>query len=366
MNNKKMIIIILLLIIIHAPLNVKAQVIEEKEEHCNTPILKIFGEIDRSKTIEINGIDNPLYCVFKDKEYAMNKLKENVPDLLEYIKNKYNLQTLNSSNWKDYKTSMYELMNDDSKYNEDSKEIIILRSFFGIYEDDEKNEEIIEYVNTNNKKIKNVDSIEYLEISYMLPYYSSMARSVEENTTYKINAKSSFNVSKAINYAKKYAYEANNKDYEVFKQDCTNFASQILEAGGVSQEVYDSVYKGWWHKKTMIAFVPHHTNSHSWSLADVFARYMGVGYTTNNNNDFSKNIKKGDFVALDFDNNGTWDHLGFVTDKKTSPACYWNGDYIDYKIAQHSDNYNAWGSDKNENNWPKKGTQGAKYARIRR
>ena len=42
MNNKKMIIIILLLIAIHAPLNVKAQVIEEKEEYCNTPILKIL------------------------------------------------------------------------------------------------------------------------------------------------------------------------------------------------------------------------------------------------------------------------------------------------------------------------------------
>ena len=40
---------------------------------------------------------------------------------------------------------------------------------------------------------------------------------------------------------------------------------------------------------------------------------MGVGFTTHDNFDFSVNIQRGDFVSLDVDNDGDWDHMGFVT-----------------------------------------------------
>ncbi|MFR2706825.1 MAG: hypothetical protein ACLTAT_11060 [Lachnospira eligens] len=45
----------------------------------------------------------------------------------------------------------------------------------------------------------------------------------------------------------------------------------------------------------------------------LLARYMGVGFTTHDNFDFSVNIQRGDFVSLDVNNDGDWDHMGFVT-----------------------------------------------------
>ena len=88
---------------------------------------------------------------------------------------------------------------------------------------------------------------------------------------------------------------------------------------------------------------------------------MGVGYTTTNNSLFSANIKKGDFIAADYEKDGDWNHMGFVTSKKTSKT---NG-YYDYKVAQHTKNYHAWASS-STNSWEKIGKDGGKYGRVRR
>lgn len=39
--------------------------------------------------------------------------------------------------------------------------------------------------------------------------------------------------------------------------------------------------------------------------------------------------------------------------------------YLDYKIAQHSDNYNAWASEE-VNHWDEQEGDGARYGRVRR
>lgn len=82
------------------------------------------------------------------------------------------------------------------------------------------------------------------------------------------------------------------------------FVSQILENGGVEQDVNDSVYSGWWH----INHGYENQYSRSWTIADTFARYMGVGFTTHDNFDFSVNIQRGDFVALDIRNERLGSH----------------------------------------------------------
>lgn len=88
---------------------------------------------------------------------------------------------------------------------------------------------------------------------------------------------------------------------------------------------------------------------------------MGVGYTTTSHSSFSKNIAKGDFIAADFENDGDWNHMGFVTDKKSSQS---NG-YYDYKVAQHTSNYHAWASS-STNGWDTIAGDGGKYGRVRR
>ena len=108
-----------------------------------------------------------------------------------------------------------------------------------------------------------------------------------------------------------------------------------------------------------------HTHSQSWTVADVFARYMGIGYTTSSHTSFSENIRKGDYIAADFDSDGDWDHMGFVTDYNARAACYSTGDFNDYKVAQHTNNYHRWTSSSN-NNWDTIGPTGGKYARVRR
>lgn len=64
-------------------------------------------------------------------------------------------------------------------------------------------------------------------------------------------AMSLINLLNKIDYARQYALNPNHGPYHYFgiRGDCTNFTSQILEAAGVAQEVYDSEYMGWWHRK---------------------------------------------------------------------------------------------------------------------
>lgn len=88
---------------------------------------------------------------------------------------------------------------------------------------------------------------------------------------------------------------------------------------------------------------------------------MGVGYKTTKHSTFTSKIIKGDFIAADFEKDGKWDHLGFVTDRKSKKA---NG-YYNYRVAQHSGEYNTWVSSK-DNAWEEIGKNGGRYARVRR
>ncbi len=65
-------------------------------------------------------------------------------------------------------------------------------------------------------------------------------------------------------------------------------------------------------------------------------------YSTMYHNNFVTNIRKGSFIAYDKASDGDWDHAGFVTDKSATYSSTLG--YYDYKVAQHTNNYNAWAS----------------------
>lgn len=73
---------------------------------------------------------------------------------------------------------------------------------------------------------------------------------------------------------------------------------------------------------------------------------MGVFIMGTNNSYFSKVIKPGDFIATDSDDDGDWNHVGFVTAKSSRMI---DGAY-DYQVAQHTNNYIARTSS-STNNW---------------
>ncbi len=336
---------------------VHAQESPEKKVYTYSTLQNV-GKVIDGGSISVNNVENSLYRVFENQAKALEDIKLKVPDLLDTLASEYNLEPLSDSSWQEYRDAMYMLFDSSNKpedYSESNKDFRTLRAFFDIYENYQKNQEIMAVYNglTTSK------SSAIQELGLLLPYTEPLAQEFMSITTLR-QPRASFNINNAIAYARKHATFVNYPAYHYFPSgDCTNYVSQILENGGVRQVVYDSVYSGWWHKRTAGLF---HTHSQSWTLADVFSRYMGVKYTSRSHIYLAKNIDKGNIIAADFDGDGDWDHLGFVTESNDyySPSC----GFYDYKVAQHTSNYLAWTSSKT-NGWELIGPDGGTYARIR-
>lgn len=155
----------------------------------------------------------------------------------------------------------------------------------------------------------------------------------------------SINLANARAYAKKYAYKANPKYTQFSNGDCANFASQIAYAGGIPMQVDANRGVGWWWRSA--AGIGH---SDSWTVADYFKRYFGSSYHTKSWKSFVSNINPGDFIGLDYGNDGKIDHVAFVYDKNAT------GLYI----AQHTSNYLQWNG-----GWPSYNSKST-YYRINR
>lgn len=271
-------------------------------KHCDSPLLKQFGKIDREQTVVIEGKINPLYCTFVDEDYALRQLRSRVPNTLDLISSKHSLKEINKSNIVEYKKILNSL-SDNSEFFQNDEELQNLKSFIDIYEGYNRNEKLLEKVKSleNKNKLSKEDKI---EIGMLLPYYAPLAIEASSYMQEQLGALRNTlpDLNAAVRYAEKYAWTPNKNEYGVATSfsngevDCTNFASQILHASGVSQVVYNNKNSGWWHRKNWFGG---HDYSISWINADVFARYMGVGYTTTNHQSFAQNIIVGDFIAFD-------------------------------------------------------------------
>ena len=201
---------------------------------------KKFSMVE-GETVFINDMPNKLYITFESQSEAIESIKELIPELLLELASQYNLEELNNSNWIQYEDCMYqyrEKCNDLSLLNQMDE----LVSFFDIYENYDKNIEIKALVDEYN-----VDNTEEIaeKLALLLPYYTTFVKDYFGDIQ---SARSSFNINAAINYAVKHATDYNYLEYGYLgTRDCTNFVSQILENGGVEQDVNDSVYSGWWH-----------------------------------------------------------------------------------------------------------------------
>lgn len=334
---KKLLSVLIIIVLVSKPFivygmtseyetKVNELVCSENLRFSSSDILCDIGEISIKNSIVINGKKSYCYPTFDDKEEALKNIKLIAPAVLKELSDKYNLRELCVNNWNIYYIA---LQKNWSKYidmyPEETKKLL---SFFDIYENDLKNDEILNFVCNDVYDQKNLLSV--------LPNNSSNVLSKTE--TYS----SGFNIDDAIHYAMIYAVNPNTSDYEVFDADCTNFASQILEYGGVSQVKTLSKLSGWWHTKNGNS----HEYSYSWTLATKFCYYHVVDYKTKSHYDFTCNLKKGDFICIDFYNDLDWDHVGFVVEVDD----YLTNGYYDYRVAQHSDNYLAWTSS-DTNGW---------------
>lgn len=320
-------------------------------------------------TIMIKGERYHMFKQFVDQDEALRAFAATHRDEINYVRIRYKVpQYLNKTNWREYR-DIANAAGDDYDYLEPMGDFLT-------WLDNGPRNELIKYKVAHN---------DFERLEYLMPYFS---RYVTDRLGKPVNldqfdaatldrmreqdkqnrATNLPNMAAAISYASDYATRNNFPKYGSFPDhDCTNFVSQILEAGGVRQEIYDEKTKGWWHKRKsrfLWFLADDHEYSDSWRLADVFVRYMGLSYWTRSNYDFSSRLNRGTIIAFDKHADGSWDHVAFVLDVKNHPGNYAGKVYYDYEVAQHTSDYVAWASE-DANHWETLEDEGYKYGIVR-
>src|SRR5690349_2003884 len=112
----------------------------------------------------------------------------------------------------------------------------------------------------------------------------------------------------AVQYANHY-WNSYNPAYPYFQEDdCTNFASQVLHAGGIPMDIHNSRNQGWWCQSNQW--------SYSWSVAHSFYHYLNGKRTKGlqaQRVDRPEQLKWGDVICYDWDGDGKWNHNTVVT-----------------------------------------------------
>lgn len=370
-----------------AEMNVSIQQVTKSFESRTT---KEIGTASIKDAVVVNGVTNYLYPTFDNMETSLNKLKTMIPEYYSLVNEKVDLEKAYDFSYSDF--AMVDFDVDIAQVVVDQKDNTVqLRTektdaavsalpidveekldaqeetfdhFFDIYENKAKNEEIMNYLATTPDPDPET-------LAYMLPYNSAFAREYFANTTPALAAGGQiFSEPNGTAYAKRFATgrSGNYPDYTLLGGDCTNFASQILVAGGINMhDNYPDEKAGWWCRKVTIGTVnpaPAFKSSATWRVADSFVRFMGTwGTEYTSFYTFASKIKRGDFIAYDGDKDGDWDHIGYVTGVG-SLGTYNGKIYKDFCVAQHSKDYNAWVSS-STNSWETL-DGGAKFAIVRR
>ena len=372
-----------------ALINTTVESVDKEYENAG---LQDIGTATIKDAVVINGKTNYLYPTFDDVDSALKNLKEEIPAYYDLVTQKVDLKEAYNYSYDELMDTEFDvdiaeavknevmLMSSDNQQALTSEETEKLReekdtfnNFFDIYENRAQNEAIKQYL----EKEENPDPA---ELAAMLPYTAPFSIEYYATAEPMAAAAQHFDKDKGIEYAKKWAtgYNANYPAY-ILQGDCTNFASQILVAGGIKMhDAYPDEEKGWWHRVVndlgTVNPGPRHVTSSSWKGAHRFAKFMGTSNISVDFAAFSKLVQRGDFIALDEKGDGDWNHLGFVTDVgQTGKYSYKYGGktyqrtYRTFCVAQHTSNYHAWvHSDTNNWEWQDANGNKAKFAVVRR
>uniref|UniRef100_UPI00047869BD amidase domain-containing protein n=1 Tax=Alkalihalobacterium bogoriense TaxID=246272 RepID=UPI00047869BD len=112
----------------------------------------------------------------------------------------------------------------------------------------------------------------------------------------------------AVKYAERW-WNDYNPQYKKFNDNCTNFISQCLRAGGVPMTGYPNRSKGWWYRSDNWSF--------SWSVAHSFRWQLSGATTGLRGQEMSapEQLIPGDVICYDFDGDGRWQHTTIVVAK---------------------------------------------------
>lgn len=332
-----------------------------------------YGSYGVLRNIEMGDETFELYPEFVNGEDAMKKITEQEDEALKYLVKKYGIEPLCNDNYEEYRGYVMELF-ESPEITEDMEDALSrIDVFLDIYENKDKNDQIqsitddISKAMDANRNPKVEESVDIL--NDVLPYNLSVAYAGEGSKALKVESfstktdssieltaetskhlgNSKFDVEKGISYAKKYAPEGkHNPKYHYFTgRDCTNFVSQIKKAGGVPfHYAYIGTVNPTIDKKKSWYYKSKDNYGHYWTVADKFAKFFEVKYTTTSFMNLSKKVKKGSFITKDASNDKDWDHMAFVTATTSKKKTTEGVTYYDFKIAQHTSDYHLYVSSK--------------------
>ncbi|MGE7665341.1 amidase domain-containing protein [Ureibacillus composti] len=128
-----------------------------------------------------------------------------------------------------------------------------------------------------------------------------------------------YNRAAAVAYAQAW-WNGNNPNYPAFTDDCTNFISQCLRAGGAPMTGYPNRARGWWITEGWRSgargnHYPNETWSYSWAVANAFMSNLQnskSGLTAKQVQSPSE-LEPGDVICYDFEGDGRINHTTIVT-----------------------------------------------------
>ena len=109
---------------------------------------------------------------------------------------------------------------------------------------------------------------------------------------------------RAVQYAAAW-WNSFNPQFSAFQDDCTNFISQCLWAGGMPMEATGRRDKGWWYQG------PNENWSYSWAVAHSLRWYLEVSGRAMLRK-AATDLEVGDLIGYDWDGDNTWQHNTIV------------------------------------------------------
>ncbi|WP_245308185.1 amidase domain-containing protein [Halalkalibacter urbisdiaboli] len=120
--------------------------------------------------------------------------------------------------------------------------------------------------------------------------------------------RSGYDRREAVRYAERW-WNDYNPEYKKFTDNCTNFISQCLRAGGAQMTGYPNRSKGWWYRGENWSF--------SWSVAHSLRWYLSGAQQglKGEERDSAMELELGDVICYDFDGDGRFQHSTIVVAK---------------------------------------------------
>lgn len=115
----------------------------------------------------------------------------------------------------------------------------------------------------------------------------------------------------AVAYAERW-WNGYNPRFRRFADDCTNFISQCLLAGGAPMRDTGSRATGWWYRWTGA-----HLWSYSWAVSHSLRWYLPIGHRGLRGIpvETPRELLPGDVICYDFEGDGRWNHTTIVVAK---------------------------------------------------